>query len=67
MFDVIKVILISEKFFTLTNYKKIKKALVYKKRLKLSDLLKFKLYIKECHQIVWSVEEIQKVKKKYRK
>ena len=52
MFDVIKVILISEKFFTLTNYKKIKKALVYKKRLKLSDLLKFKLYIKECHQIV---------------
>ena len=67
MFDVIKVILISEKCFTETNYKKIKKALVYKKRLKLSDLLKFKLYIKECHQIVSSVEEIQKVKKKYRK
>ena len=52
MFDVMKVILISEKCFTETNYKKIKKALVYKKRLKLSDLLKFKLYIKECHQIV---------------
>ena len=67
MFDVIKEILISEKRFTETNYKKLKKALVYTKRLKLSNLLKFKLYIKKCHQIVWSVEEIQKVKKKYRK
>ena len=52
MFDVIKEILISEKRFTETNYKKLKKALVYTKRLKLSNLLKFKLYIKKCHQIV---------------
>ena len=55
------------KKFTETNYKKWKKAFVYIKLLKLSDLLKFKLHIKECHQIVWNVEEIQKLKKKYRK
>ena len=41
----------------------LKKALVYINHLKLSDLLKFKLYIKQCYCILWSAEEIQKVKK----
>ena len=54
MFGVIKDILISEEEFTENNFKRLKKALVYIKGLKMSNLLKFKLYIKSDHKAIVS-------------